>query len=60
MTKQELIEYYGSQEKVADALGIKQPSVAGWPGDYVPIGRQYQVEVLTKGALKADPLPRQA
>ena len=31
MTRAEVIAYFGTQEKTAEALNIKQPSVAGWP-----------------------------
>lgn len=55
MTKDEAIHYFGTQAKLAAALGITQGSVAGW-GDRPPIPRQYQIQVLTDGALIADPI----
>jgi hypothetical protein len=33
MKKNDVITLMGSQQKVADLLGIKQASVAGWPDD---------------------------
>jgi transcriptional repressor of cell division inhibition gene dicB len=51
---QDAIKHYGSQQALADALGIKQPSIAGW-GEYPPDKRQLQLERLTKGKLKAEP-----
>lgn len=31
MKKKDVVDFFGSQQKVADLLGIKQSSVAGWP-----------------------------
>ena len=53
MRTAEVIAHFKTQGAVAEALGITQPSVALW-GDYPPPGRQYQVELLTKGVLKAE------
>jgi DNA-binding transcriptional regulator YdaS (Cro superfamily) len=52
MLTRDAIVHFGSQAALARALGITQPSVAGW-GDVVPLGRQYQLEVITSGALRA-------
>lgn len=52
MLTKDAVAHFGSQAALARALGITQPSVAGW-GDVVPLGRQYQLEVLTSGALRA-------
>jgi DNA-binding transcriptional regulator YdaS (Cro superfamily) len=49
----ELIAYYGTQQKAADAIGIHQSSVAEWKTNGIPIPRQYQIQVLTDGKLKA-------
>jgi len=54
MLKKDAIAYFGSQRRVAEALGIKQPSVANW-SYVVPPLRQVQLEVVTDGKLKADP-----
>lgn len=54
MTYQELIDFYGTQAKAAEALGLKQPTIAGWRDDGVPAPRQAQYELLTHGKLKAD------
>lgn len=54
MTKDQLLIHYGSQEAVAKALGIKQPSVANWR-DPLPELRQLEIERLTDGALRAGP-----
>lgn len=52
MTKEQAIEYFGSGAELARRLGCQRQSVHGWRE--IPIGRQYQIEVLTEGALKAD------
>lgn len=54
MRTSEVVEHYGSQKAIADALDIKQPSVAEW-GDYPPPLRQIQIEKLTRRKLKAEP-----
>jgi hypothetical protein len=46
--------HFGSKKKLAVALNISPGAVTMW-GDHVPESRQYQIQVLTKGALKADP-----
>lgn len=54
MTKTQAIQYFGSVRALADALGIKAvQSVYEWPEDGIPEGRQFQIQVLTKGKLKA-------
>lgn len=52
MKRQTAIEYYGSIPKLARALKITYEAVRQW-GDEVPELRQYQLEKLTDGALKA-------
>lgn len=55
MTTQEAIEYYGgTQQKLADAIGITQASVSEW-GEYPPPIRQLQLQQLSGGRLKAQP-----
>ncbi|HET8729756.1 MAG TPA: Cro/CI family transcriptional regulator [Moraxellaceae bacterium] len=59
MTKSEAIAHFGSVRDLAAALGIKAvQSVYGWPDDGVPMGRQWQIQVLTKGKLKVDKEPK--
>lgn len=57
MTKQEAIEHFGSGAELARQLGIERSAVSLW-GSEIPSGRQFQIEVLTKGKLKADPVER--
>lgn len=54
MTKDQAVTHFGTQQKLADALGMLQGSVAGWK-DHPPPLRQLQIEALTGGALKAEP-----
>jgi DNA-binding transcriptional regulator YdaS (Cro superfamily) len=53
MTKEQAIRHYGTQAALARALGIHRAAINGW-GEQIPLGRQYQLEVLTQGVLKAD------
>jgi hypothetical protein len=55
MTYEQVKRHFGSQGAIARALGIRQASVAGWKqAARVPHGRQYELQVLTGGVLKAD------
>ena len=56
MKTESAVKHFGSKAALADALGIKRSAVSQW-GDTIPQGRAYQIEVLTGGALKADPAP---
>ena len=55
MTPQEVVEFFGTQVAAATALGIKQSSISEWvvKGE-IPETRQYQIELATAGALRAD------
>ncbi len=53
MDMREALEWYGTKTRIAEALGIRLPSVAEW-GNTIPPLRQLQLERLTKGALRAD------
>lgn len=52
MTRDEAVQHFGSQQRLAQALGIKQASVSLW-GETPPPIRQLQIEALTGGALRA-------
>jgi len=54
MTKDQAVQHFGSQTAVAEALGIKQSSVAEW-GEYPPETRQLQLHRVTGGKLRAEP-----
>ena len=53
MTTKEAAAHYGSQLAIARALGIWPTAVSQW-GESPPLLRQYQIQCLTEGALKAD------
>lgn len=53
MTTKEAKEYFGGIKELAEALGIWPHNVSRW-GKYPPKGRQYELEVKTNGALKAE------
>ena len=55
MTTQEAIDHYGSVRRLAEALKIWPHAIYRW-GDHPPEGRQYQLQVLTDGKLKAEDL----
>jgi hypothetical protein len=57
MTKAEVIAHYGGAREVAGVLGIAVSAVHQWKS--VPMGRQYQLELLTKGRLKAEKAGKQ-
>jgi DNA-binding transcriptional regulator YdaS (Cro superfamily) len=52
MTKIQAIHHFGSVSALAKALGVTYEAVRQW--GQVPELRQYQIERITKGALKAD------
>ncbi|MFJ3117850.1 Cro/Cl family transcriptional regulator [Pseudomonas protegens] len=52
MNMNDAIKHFGSKTKLAAALGIHPSAVTQW-GDSVPESRQYQIQVMTKGKLKA-------
>ena len=53
MTTREAIDHFGSVKALADALRIWPHSVYKW-GDRPPMLRQYQIEIVTQGGLRAD------
>jgi hypothetical protein len=52
MKTEDVVKYFGTKVAVAKALGIKKQAISQW-GELVPIGRAYQLHVITKGKLKA-------
>lgn len=53
MKLDDAINYFGSKKKLAEALSIGRSAITNW-GDEIPEARQYQIQILTKGKLKAD------
>lgn len=56
MNKKDAINHFGSAAKLARALGLTRAAITLWP-ERIPIGRQYQIEVVTQGKLVADREP---
>lgn len=57
MKTQEVIDHFGSKAAIAELLGCHKSTVSMW-GDEPPLGRQYEIQALTKGKLKAAPKPK--
>lgn len=53
MNKTEAIKFFGTQVKLAAALGMTQHAVSGW-GEFPPPLRQLQIEKVTNKALRAE------
>ena len=53
MTFDQFIKHFGTQQKAANALGLKQPSINAWRKG-IPYPRQFQIQVITGGILQAD------
>ena len=54
--KADVINYFGSAAELARKLNISEAAISQW-GESIPQVRAYQIEVLTGGKLKADPIP---
>lgn len=54
MLKADVIAYFGSPARVAEALGISRAAVTKWPV-HLPEGSAYKVESITERALRVDP-----
>ena len=52
MTLKEAVDHFGSKKALADSLGLVRSTITNW-GDEIPDVRQYQIQVITKGKLKA-------
>lgn len=52
MKTSKAIQHYGSRSALADALGISVAAISQW-GEVVPVRRQWELEYLTGGKLKA-------
>ena len=53
MTKTQAIKHFGSVSALAKAINVTYEAVRQWSD--VPELRQYQIERITQGALKAEP-----
>ncbi len=54
----ELLNHFGSQINAARAVGTSAQVVSAWKKNGIPIGRQYELQILTGGALKAAGQPK--
>ena len=50
----DLITHFKTQQKIADVIGIDQSAISQWKYAGIPIPRQYQIQVITNGKLKAE------
>ncbi|WP_236183283.1 Cro/CI family transcriptional regulator [Pseudomonas juntendi] len=53
MKTRDAANHFGSKKKLAEALGIQPSAVTMW-GEFVPISRQYQLQILSNGKLQAE------
>ena len=58
MNHADLIAYYGSGDKAAQAVQTTRQAVHMWKANGIPIAQQIKYELATKGALRAS-LPRE-
>lgn len=55
MNPKQVIDHFGGIPAAAVALGLKAPTIYDWiKAGEIPEARQYQVEMATAGALRAD------
>lgn len=52
MRTQEAADFFGGRKRLAEALGISPAAVSMW-GETIPLTRQYQIQVISKGKLMA-------
>ena len=54
MNMKQLVAHFGTQLAAAKAIGTSAQVVSAWNRNGIPIGRQYEIQVLTGGKLVAD------
>jgi hypothetical protein len=55
MTPDEALAFFKTKVEIARVIGAAPPSVSEWfEKGFIPEGRQYQLQLATKGALRAD------
>jgi hypothetical protein len=52
MLTEDAVKYFKGKSKLAHALGISPAAISQW-GEYVPKLRQYQLQLMSDGALTA-------
>lgn len=55
MNTVQAVAHFGSKRELSKVLGVGRSAVSNW-GESIPIARQYQLQIITKGKLKADQL----
>ena len=53
MTTMEAIQHFGGKKALARALDVWPHAIGRW-GERPPMARQFELEVITNGELKAD------
>ena len=53
MTKEEALKFFGSGASPGKAIGLTRSAIHMW-GDKIPLPSQFQLEVISNGALIAD------
>jgi hypothetical protein len=54
MNYDDVIKFWKTQQGAADAIGVSQASVCRWRRGGIPLDKQFIIEVITGGKLKAD------
>lgn len=58
MDVEKVIEHFGGVRQTAEALIISYQAVQQWrTAEEIPVSRQFQIEVVTRGKFKATPKP---
>ena len=52
MDLKDAVRHFGSQNKLAKALGLARQNVTRWVHDGIPELQKYRIEELTQGKLK--------
>jgi len=60
MTHQDVIQHYGSAREAARQLGVTDGAISLWRKRGISRLRQQQIELLTRGVLKAEKTPSRA
>lgn len=56
-----VLNHFSNKAAIAEALNISPQAVQQWfDKGAIPIGRQFQLQVVTNGLLKVDPMPEAA
>lgn len=54
MNVKQLAKKFGNQTKAAKYLGVRRATVSVWKTRGIPLIRQFEIERMTKGKLRAD------